>query len=730
MDNAEGDILVISLGMTWALIPEVYGFLAPEVLDLYKNHPRKAFLNSVREKYGLCKPSEVWVLTTDNSKENIQRANEWWQKISSPGALKIWVTEGVSDTCDEESCKAFRELSFRAILAASERVQKPYGVVLSLAGGRKTMSSDIQRAGSLFGCKGLLHVVDNGKLPASLRPKQSPDYFSKPLPEKDLDNQEKKVLCAGAITPVFIARQKRSEVLDVDWESKGAVHSERFPLPTPRPSRQFGMVAHFTNDGIGHSLVDEAETREREGHMLLNNYLSSISEREPHENWRNLYRLPPRIINELREKKLSSEVFDIVKKAPKAELHAHLGGFLSLSAQKKVGEVIWEASSQSEKVSAEKQVSPLLREEYWERNWSQNYLRNTYSSRERSIKAAAILHHLDLEELEDRLFKPTEPRCGLKFQEDKGFEAYELPGELSGSALLSHPDAIEPYAVEVYREAVKQGLRYCELRGSPDKYVHGDDFQGFFRRFKTGIEKAERSRTESSENKCDIRFIVIADRRDPSRVKDIVEKTAAARELVSEFIVGIDLAGKENSSISEDDINSLSGCFEKAFRDCIPLTIHAGEGESPENIWRAVYKLNCDRVGHGLTLCEKPELTRRLRDRNVAIELCPSSNDEVVGYTSKDSKFEYPLRELKDEHGLSVAICTDNPGISRTNITNEYIKASELLKDSGKDELNIWETLCLIKKSFAHSFLPAQAREKLLKEVDSKIFDLFKSLIT
>lgn len=72
------------------------------------------------------------------------------------------------------------------------------------------------------------------------------------------------------------------------------------------------------------------------------------------------------------------------------------------------------------------------------------------------------------------------------------------------------------------------------------------------------------------------------------------------------------------------------------------------------------------------------------------------------------------------EMGLYVAICTDNPGISRTDSANEYLAASRMT-ESG---LSQWETLSLIRQSLVHSFLPAEEKDALLKKIDTAIFDI------
>lgn len=107
----------------------------------------------------------------------------------------------------------------------------------------------------------------------------------------------------------------------------------------------------------------------------------------------------------------------------------------------------------------------------------------------------------------------------------------------------------------------------------------------------------------------------------------------------------------------------------------MPITIHAGEGEPAENIWASVYNLHAERVGHGLTLHQRPDLAARMRDRGIAVELCPTSNVEVVGFADPaDPRTEpypdYPPRTLWRELGVPVVVCTDNPGICRTTLAD------------------------------------------------------------
>ena len=210
-----------------------------------------------------------------------------------------------------------------------------------------------------------------------------------------------------------------------------------------------------------------------------------------------------------------------------------------------------------------------------------------------------------------------------------------------------------------------------------------------------------------------LRFIVIADRRQADRLEAVVQLAVEAREALDGFVVGLDLAGDEMQDGTHAPLE-IARHFEPAFRACLPITIHAGEGTPSDKIWEAAYRLHADRIGHGLTLSDDHKLLQRFRDRGICIELCPSSNDEVVGYG--DDK-PYPLQHYWRE-GVPLALCTDNPGISRTDATGELFKAAEYWPG-----LSLWEAMAIVKQGFAQAFLPVDERDQLLNTVDREVYN-------
>ncbi len=242
----------------------------------------------------------------------------------------------------------------------------------------RPLSADLQRAVSLFGADALLHVVDSGALPDGLR-EPRPENLVEPLPRSVLTDAEGQ----SHLMPLVVGRGQRSDLLDIERQGR-RVRTADFPLPKPDD----GATLSWPMPGQDW-LFEEMEARERESSALLGNYLSSILNHEHHENWNQLYRLPTRTIQALRETRLQDRHREWLRRLPKADLHRHLGGCLKLERQRQVALAVREALTTTE--------------------------------RQRALERVVHRHRA-------------------------GFATYERPSELTGSAFLQHEAAVAPYA--------------------------------------------------------------------------------------------------------------------------------------------------------------------------------------------------------------------------------------------------------------------------------------------
>lgn len=154
---------------------------------------------------------------------------------------------------------------------------------------------------------------------------------------------------------------------------------------------------------------------------------------------------------------------------------------------------------------------------------------------------------------------------------------------------------------------------------------------------------------------------------------------------------------------------------------CIPITMHAGEEDSHEAIWEAIYLGHAQRLGHALTLKDNENLLKLVRETFINVELCPISNyltNDKFQFDKEGLIENYPLKKyLKDR--VSISINTDNPYVSDSTLSKEFLFASKI---SGG--LTKWQILKIILYSFKSITIDKRAKTRLMREIDEEIFEL------
>jgi len=214
---------------------------------------------------------------------------------------------------------------------------------------------------------------------------------------------------------------------------------------------------------------------------------------------------------------------------------------------------------------------------------------------------------------------------------------------------------IDQITYELLAEASSQGVRYVEVRvgGRRAFSLLGT------RRL---LEAMARSR-ERAEAQLGIRsgFIVtIVRERGPQEAEQRVREAILCRDC---GVVGVDLAGDEQNYPPALFARALAPAREAG----LGITVHAGEFAGPASVWTAVYQLGARRIGHGIRAVDDPELLACLRERDITLELCPTSNLHLGLAPSLDA---LPVRRLMDA-GVPVTINSDDPLLLGTDISRE-----------------------------------------------------------
>ncbi|MFF4759322.1 adenosine deaminase [Streptomyces sp. NPDC001292] len=272
-------------------------------------------------------------------------------------------------------------------------------------------------------------------------------------------------------------------------------------------------------------------------------------------------------------------------------------------------------------------------------------------------------------------------------------------------AVMQTREGLLRTAEEYVLDLAEDGVVYGEVRYAPELMVDGgltltEVVETVQEGLAGGMAKAAAQGTPVRVGTllCGMRMF--------DRTREIADLAVAHRDA---GVVGFDIAGAEDGFPPADHLDA----FEHLRRESVPFTIHAGEAHGLPSIHQALQVCGAQRVGHGVRITEDivdgklGRLAGWVRDRRIALEMCPTSNLQTGAATSIA---EHPITALKDL-GFRVTLNTDNRLVSGTTMTREM---SLLVEQAG---WTVEDLRTVTVNAVKSAFIPFDERVSLIQDV-------------
>lgn len=266
---------------------------------------------------------------------------------------------------------------------------------------------------------------------------------------------------------------------------------------------------------------------------------------------------------------------------------------------------------------------------------------------------------------------------------------------LAISACICTPEDIELIAREFLRGQAAQNIQHSEVTFTP--YTHFSLNRQI--PFEDQLAALSRARDwAAAEFGISVNWVLDISR----NVRPIEHGLTVADWVINgrdHGVVALGLGGPENGHPPE----LFAEAFDRVLGAGMASVPHAGEVAGAESVWGALRTLKAQRIGHGVRCLEDAVLVAELRERQIPLEVCPTSN---VCLGVAKSIADHPLPQLLAE-GLYVTINSDDPPMFNSTLTDEYLKITEAF-DFSRETIEQ-----LVLNAVRASLLPEPARNKM-----------------
>ena len=288
----------------------------------------------------------------------------------------------------------------------------------------------------------------------------------------------------------------------------------------------------------------------------------------------------------------------------------------------------------------------------------------------------------DIEDIKKRVIIPIECESLNEY-----LKAFTIP-----NLVMQSKESLRRIAFELYEDAAKENVKYMEIRFAPILHtMEGLKIDEVIESVLDGINDAEKQYNIKGNLilGC-MRFMSI------EKAYEVIE---AGKKFIGKGVVAIDLCAAEEEGFCRKFVEPMKLARKYGYR----ITIHAGETGIGKNVLEAVELLGAERIGHGVFIRNCKEAYDIVKEKNVTLEMCPTSNVQTKAV--KDFN-DHPMYDFFKD-GINVTVNTDNRIVSNTDMTNEIHIAFSKFNITYKDYIEIY------KKSVEASFADIKIKNEL-----------------
>lgn len=277
---------------------------------------------------------------------------------------------------------------------------------------------------------------------------------------------------------------------------------------------------------------------------------------------------------------------------------------------------------------------------------------------------------------------------------DEYLKRFALP-----NLVMQSKENLRRITFELFEDAAQENVKYMEVRFAPLLHTaKGLNIEEIIQSVLNGMKEAEAQFNINGN-------IILSCMRTMS-VESAYEVVEKGKKFLGKGVVAIDLCASEEEGFCGKFVEPIALAKEYGYR----VTIHAGETGIGKNVLEAVELLGAERIGHGVFIKDCAEAYEIVKERQVVLEMCPTSN---VQTKAVNDFCAHPIYQFHQD-GIKVTVNTDNRTVSDTTMAKECTIVFNEFKITDEDYKQIY------LNSVEASFADEEIKKKLRKYIMNK----------